>query len=151
MAEPEQICLMSAVSGQLVKDGQPITNTKLVRQLSYVYKDGFHIDETVTDAEGHFNFPAVFEKKKRFAFLNVFQIGQVIEAVVNNENIIIWQGIKYDREENAEGRGKSIEISCHVDREEQRQVRIDQSKYFVRCDWDIESDPEPNYGLSEDY
>ena len=68
MAEPEQICLMSAVSGQLVKDGQPLPNTKLVRQLSYVYKDGFHIDEIMTDEKGYFAFPAIFEKKKDLFF-----------------------------------------------------------------------------------
>ena len=59
VAEPEQICLMSKVSGQLVKDGQPLPNTKLVRQLSYVYKDSVHIDERITDVEGNFSFPPV--------------------------------------------------------------------------------------------
>ena len=151
MTEPEQICLMSEVNGRLMKAGKPLPDTKLVRQLSYVYKDGFHIEEIASDAQGYFQFPAVFEKKKPFAFLNIFQIGQVIEAVVDDEKIIIWQGLKYDKEENAEARGQSIEITCHTDKKEKNKILIDDSRYFVRCDWDVQSDAEPEYKLSEDY
>ena len=152
MAEPEQICLMSAVSGQLVKDGQPLPNTKLVRELSYVYKDGFHTDEAITDAEGNFSFPAVFENKKRFAFLNAFTIAQSIEVERPNQNINIWLGNKNEASENSEGRGKSIQgLVCDINREQRVTKRIDPSYFGMLCDWDIESDPEPDYGLSEDY
>ena len=147
MAEPEQICLMSAVSGQLVKDGQPLPNTKLVRELSYVYKDGFHTDEATTDAEGNFNFPAVFENKKRFVFLNMFSVGQSIKV----DEDIIWIGSKTEPEENSEGRGESVYLDCNLENKEMTTTRIDVSIYHTTCHWDVESDPEPDYGLSEEY
>ena len=148
MTEPEQICLMSEVNGRLVKNGKPLPDTKLVRELSYVYKDGFHTDEAMTDAEGNFSFPAVFEKKKRFVFLNMFSIGQSIKV----GDDIIWIGSKTEPEENYEGRGKPIEgLVCYVDREDRTVKRIENSFFSILCDWDIDSDPEPNYGLSEDF
>ena len=150
MTEPEQICLMSEVNGQLVKDGQPLPNTKLVRELSYVYKDGFHTDEAITNAEGYFSFPAIFEKKKRFAFLNMFSIGQVIKAPAHGENAQIWIGSKTEPEENSEARGKAINVFCDLENEFTT-TRIENSSYHLRCAWDVESDPEPDYGLSEDY
>ena len=151
MAEPEQICLMSKVNGQLVKDGQPLPNTKLVRELSYVYKDGFHTDEAITNAEGYFSFPAIFEKKKRFAFLNMFTIAQNIDIIINGERKIIWSGNKNDEEENTEARGKPINLICDLAKSNYEHKYIDDSSFSTLCDWNVTSDSEPTLKFSEDY
>ena len=138
---------MFNVSGQLVKYVQPIANTKLVHQLSYVYKDGFHTDERITDVEGNFSFPPLYENKKRFGFLNMFSVGQSIKAGEET----IWIGSKTEPEENSEGRGESVYLDCNLENKEMTTTRIDISIYHTTCHWDVESDPEPDYGLSKDY
>ena len=49
-----KVCVFSAISGTLLKDGKPVAGAKLVRSAEWQSKKQ---DETVTDEQGYFEFP----------------------------------------------------------------------------------------------
>ena len=138
----DRICLMSAISGTLMRDGQPVKQALIKQSVSRVYSEGFVEKETMTDDEGYFEFPAIFEDKKPFVMLPVFRIGQSLDVVVNNQDINFWLGIKTDGYENSEARSKKLDVICNLNQEDIR-VYIDNSNYVTLCHWDVISDPEP--------
>ena len=138
----DRICLMSAISGTLMRDGQPVKQALIKQSVSRVYSEGFVEKETTTDDKGYFEFPAIFEDKKPFVMIPSFGIGQDLTVYQNDEETNFWLGIKIDGYENSEARNKQLFISCDLNHEENK-IYIDGSRYFTLCQWDILSDPPP--------
>ena len=139
----ERICLMSAISGQLMRAGQPIKNARVKQSVSRVYNEGFVEKETLTDEQGYFEFPAIFEDKKPFVMIPSFSIGQTLTVYEDDEEHDFWIGSKRDGLENTESKGKQLEVLCEMNAEEKNQVFIDESFYLSHCKWNVVSDEDP--------
>ena len=131
-------CLFSGMTGVINYEGKPAANVRLLRKI-----EGKDIDETITDANGFFEFKAVYQKKSLLNLLPTeFVIQQRIFAFKDNEEFEIWTGIKRDKEENSESRGKPLVVNCELTLEERHHIRVNGSPYFTMCNWDVEEDPE---------
>ena len=138
----ERICLMSAISGTLMRDGEPIRHARVKQSVSRVYGDGFVEKETQTDENGYFAFPVIFEDKQKFVLLPIFRNGQVLTVIEKEQETDFWIGVKTDGLENSEARGKRLKVTCDLT-ETQNRTYIDKSNYISFCHWDVVSDPEP--------
>ena len=134
-------CLFSGMTGVINYEGKPAANVRLFRKI-----EGKDIDETITDGNGYFEFKAVYQKKSLFDFLPTeFVIQQRIFAFRDGEEYEIWTGVKTQREENSESRGKPLVVSCELTLEETHHISVNNSPFFTMCTWDVEEDPEIVY------
>lgn len=78
--KPDRVCLFSKISGLLTRDGAPLAYVKLVRTSD---QDGQVKEETTTDAEGVFEFPALFARGITHHLPQEFVVAQNITAWVD--------------------------------------------------------------------
>ena len=141
-------CLFSNMTGVVNLDGKPVANVRLVRTINY-NKD--IVDETVTDENGHFEFPAVFRNNYAGKILPMeFVVSQLIIAHHEGKEYEMWAGVKRKPEENAESRGKPLVVSCELGLEELNYKGVDGSPITSLCTWDAEPDPIRDYSLFEE-
>ena len=138
----DRICLMSAISGTLMRDGQPVKQALIKQSVSRVYSEGFVEKETTTDDEGYFEFPAIFEDKKPFIMVPSFGIGQTLTLYEENEETEFWIGSKRDGNVNSEAKGNKVDVSCKLEKESSL-IFIGESRFVTTCEWGVESDPNP--------
>ncbi|MDF1641125.1 MAG: hypothetical protein P1U76_09215, partial [Thalassolituus oleivorans] len=70
--EPEKVCLFSAISGVITLNGEPTKGAHVKRMVEKFYSSGHNTDETMTDDNGYFELPAVFDQ----SFLGKFLPGE---------------------------------------------------------------------------
>ena len=133
-----KVCLFSAISGVITLDGKPASGALLKRTVDHQKPKS---DETHTDANGHFEFPAFFEKTIAKYLPMEFVVGQKIMVTYQEKNYKIWSGVKSTPEENSEARGKALVVKCELN-SEKKLVLIDGDPIFSRCTWDVDPDPE---------
>jgi hypothetical protein len=131
--------LFSTMTGVVNMHGEPAANVRLVRTINY-NKD--IVDETVTDEKGYFEFPAVHRNNYAGKILPMeFVVSQLIIAHHEGKEYEMWAGVKRKPEENAESRGKPLEVTCELGLEVAHHVSIDNSPITSLCTWGVESDP----------
>jgi 5-hydroxyisourate hydrolase-like protein (transthyretin family) len=141
-------CLFSKMTGVVNLNGKPVANVRLVRTINY-NKD--IVDETVTDENGNFEFPAVFRNNYAGKILPMeFVVSQLIMAHHEGKEYEMWAGVKRKPEENAESRGKPLVVSCELGLEEEHYIRVNGSPVTSLCIWDVEPDPVKNYKFFDD-
>ncbi len=132
-------CLFSKMTGVVNLNGKPVANVRLVRTINY-NKD--IVDETVTDENGNFEFPAVFRNNYAGKILPMeFVASQLIIAHHEGKEYEMWSGVKRKPEENAESQGKPLVVVCELGLEVAHHVSINKSPITSLCVWDVESDP----------
>lgn len=131
-----KVCLFSAMSGTITLDGKPVANARLVRTGD---RDGPIVDETVTDENGRFEFPAMFERTVTKFLPQEFVASQKIMVSYHNANYRIWTSVKRNPEENAESRGKPLVVDCELNSEE-KSIVVDRVPIHSLCVWDVEPD-----------
>lgn len=133
-------CLFSEMTGVVSFEGKPAAGVKLVRMVN-LDKDVF--DETVTDDEGNFHFPAIFRTSILSKILPTeFVVLQEISAHIDDIEIEVWRGTKRTPEENSESRGKPLVVQCNLSLPEMDFISVNRNLIFSRCIWDVEPDPE---------
>lgn len=132
-----RVCLFSAISGTITLDGKPVVNARLVRTGD---RDGPYVDETVTDENGDFEFPPMFERTVTRFLPQEFVALQKIIVSHNNKDYRIWSSVKRRPEENVESRGKPLVVSCELNSEE-KSIVVDRVPIHSLCEWDVEQDP----------
>lgn len=133
-------CLFSEMTGVVTFEGKPAAGVKLVRMVN-LDKDVF--DETVTDDEGNFHFPAIFRTSLLSKILPMeFVVYQSITAHVKGNEIEMWSGTKRSPEENAESKGKALIVECNLSQPEVSFISVDGNLVHSRCTWDVEPDPD---------
>lgn len=135
-----KVCLFSRISGVITLDGIPAANAKVIRTVN-LNKD--KVDHTYTDEHGYFEMPAVFQRTVTKFLPQEFVVSQVIVVHYNEKEYDIWSGVKRTQEENAEGRGKTLNVQCELNSEKSIKI-VNNSPYISRCTWDAEPDPERN-------
>lgn len=135
-------CLFSEMTGVVSFEGKPAAGVKLVR---LVNKNKDIIDETITDEDGNFTFPAVFTKSYLSKILPTeFVVYQNITAYFNDQEFEVWSGVKRTPDENAESRGKPLVVKCNLSQPDVEFVSIAGTLIHSRCTWDVEPDPKRN-------
>ena len=131
-----KVCLFSAMSGTITLDGKPVANARLVRTGD---RDGPKIDETVTDENGHFKFPAMFERTITKILPQEFVAAQKIVVIYNNKDYTIWKSVKRNSAENVESKGKPLVVACELN-SERKSIVVDRVPIHGLCVWDVEPD-----------
>lgn len=132
-----RVCLFSAISGTITLDGQPVNNARLVRTGD---RDGAKVDETVTDENGYFEFPPMYERTITKFLPQEFVASQKIIVHYDNKKYEMWSAIKRKKEENVEARGKPLIVKCELNAE-QSIIVVNNSPIHSLCSWDVEPDP----------
>ena len=132
-----RVCLFSKMSGVITLNGKPAAGAKLVRTAN---RDGVKTDETITDANGHFEFPAMFERTAAKYLPQEFVASQIIMAHYEGKEYEMWNGVKRKPEENSESRGKPLIVECELTNE-RKLITVNRNPIFTICKWDVEPDP----------
>jgi hypothetical protein len=132
-----RVCLFSAMSGTITLDGKPVVNARLVRTGD---RDGPKVDETVTDENGYFEFPPMYERTITKFLPQEFVASQKIMVHYQNQEYEMWSAVKRKPEENVESRGKPLVVKCELN-SEQNLIMVNGSPIHSLCSWDVEPDP----------
>jgi hypothetical protein len=136
------------MTGVVNLNGKPVANVRLVRTINY-NKD--IVDETVTDENGNFEFPAVFRNNYAGKILPMeFVASQLIIAHHEGKEYEMWSGVKRKPEENAESRGKPLVVSCELGLEEKYHIWVNNSPISSLCKWNVEPDPKIDFTQFEE-
>ncbi len=85
--------ISSPLQGQLVKDGQPMANTKIIRRLTWNDNEEGIWDEIFTDENGYFDIPA-HQEKLPLGPMTEFIGGITLYAEEKNEENCVWHSTK---------------------------------------------------------
>ncbi len=136
-------CLFSEMTGTINYEGKPVAGVKLVRMVDYDKKE---YDETITDENGHFQFPAIYRTSLSNAILPMeFATGQQIIAYKDDKEYYIWSAVKRKPEENVESRGNSLIVECELTLSEPYFITVNNSPISSLCKWDVEPDPQVTF------
>jgi len=85
----QEFVLSAPVKGQLLDDGQPIANTKVIRSLTYGDE---YVDEAITDANGYFSFAekTIKTAKPSSMFDNESLFQHIYLENGTPEGIVLW-------------------------------------------------------------
>lgn len=131
-----KVCLFSRMTGIIKLDGEPVVNARLVRTVDL---SGSESDETTTDKNGMFEFPAVFSRTITKYLPQEFAVSQEIVVHYDGKEFRMWSAVKRKPEENTESRGKPLVVECELHREE-TMIKVNNSPIFSLCTWDVEPD-----------
>ncbi len=133
----KNLCLFSSISGTITLNGQVIKNAKIKRVVDKAHSKGSKIDETTTDDQGRFAMPAIFDSSVVGKVLPMeFAVPQYIYVTYKGKEYEIWYGVKARSEENAESRGKPLNVSCELEKETEV-IWVDGSVFHTKCTWDV--------------
>lgn len=107
-------CVFSSVNMQILKNGKPVKNAQVIRRWEW---NDLKEEKTVTDENGYFSLPAVYESSVSRLLPIEFVVGQAILVVDGGKEKRIWSNSKRKTEENSEYGGKSIELTCELNDE----------------------------------
>jgi len=141
LSEVGRVYLFSRISGVITLNGAPVKNATLVRTAS---RNSQKVDETQTDEFGHFSFPAVTERTITKFLPQEFVASQKIVVQYLGKEYVMWTGIKRERHEFVESRGKPLIVTCELN-SELSYVNIGSTFIHSLCKWDVESDPPINW------
>lgn len=131
-----KVCTFSAISGVILKDGEPVSGATVIRTTDYQKEK---TDKTETDEKGYFEFPARFERHIVNFLPQEFVVGQSIVVIDGGQEYKIWGGAKRKREENSESRGKPLVVTCELN-SDKTVIEVDRQPFITRCKWDVEPD-----------
>jgi len=126
-------CVFSEVKARLIKDGEPLKNTRVVRRWEW---NKPREDSTTTDETGYFEFPAIFERSVSRLLPVELVIGQGLYVIENVEEKKIWSNSKREPEENAEFNGRPTELICEMTNEMEIDKDFD-SRMRTLYTWEI--------------
>ena len=133
-------CLFSEMTGVVSFEDKPAAGVKLVRLVD-LNKELY--DETVTDAQGNFHFPAIYQSSILRKILPMeFVVLQDITAHFNEKEVEVWHSIKRSPEVNTESKGKPLVVECDLSQAEAEAITVDGVTIFSRCTWDVVPDPD---------
>jgi len=136
LSDVGKVCPFSHISGVIKLDGEPVANARLVRTVDL---SGPETDETSTDENGHFEFPAVFKRTVTKYLPQEFASSQEIIVHYKDKEYRIWSAVKRKPEENIESRGKPLVVQCELNSEE-TMIKVNNSPIFSLCTWDVVPD-----------
>lgn len=114
-SNPLKTCVFSAVRARLVVAGEPVKGATVIRRWNWQKP---REDKVITDEEGYFRFPAVFEYSILRLLPAEIVIGQGLYVVLEEGETMFWSNARRDSEENTEYQGHPIDMLCDLVEEE---------------------------------
>ncbi len=108
--------LFSEVKGIVVNKGVPIEGAIVEQEFRWAWKDEVGMEQTKTDAEGKFSFPAVVRSSFFGSLLpHEPMVTQTILIKFDGNVYKAWMFDKGDYKENGELNGKAISLYCELE------------------------------------
>ncbi len=139
MLKAEPAYPFSGFSGQLLFEGKPASNTKIIRQYQLQSKPGLHEDIAMTDKEGLFSFESILiQHRTPVLSSHDFLSHQEIFVEYQNKQYQIWGGAKSELGEYTEFGGKPKNLTCELT-EEPRKVTNEVASFIgTSCHWEVD-------------
>lgn len=134
MSSTQKYVVSSPLSGVLIENGKPLTNTKIFRILRWNGNDSGLVETFVTDNEGRFFLP-VHEEELSLGVLAQFVASSKLEVELNGTHIDVWYNNKFEKDMYAETDGPISGLICEVT-ESEIVVETGLSKVMTICRWD---------------
>lgn len=134
--EAGKVCTFSPISGVILFEGKPAAGARVVRTTDYQKKIQ---DETLTDSNGYFELPGIFERNIVNFLPQEFVVGQLVNVSFSGREFRIWSGVKRKREENSESRGKPLVVTCELTQKDEI-INVDRQPFITKCRWDVTPD-----------
>lgn len=127
----EQAVLFSAIEGQVVKGGQPVTGATLTREWTFTGDGKRGNDTAITDDAGRFAFAVVIVPYQKSRFLAQQPvISQAIKLVWDGEERRVWVASKHDllagteqHPQSSNGQAPDRALRVTIDLDAPRQLR----------------------------
>lgn len=127
-----KICTFSPVQAKLTLNGEPAVGAQVTRIAKL--KDT-KTEETTTNTNGEFSFPAVFEKSVKKLLPMEIVVSQQILVEYQGETYEIWANGKMNPDENSELDGQPLNLTCELT-DELRTHRTSSSLILTNCTWE---------------
>lgn len=111
---PTKTCVFSAVKARLTNNGQPLKGATVIRRWEW---HELKEERTTTNAQGEFEFPAVYESSVTRLLPMEIVIGQSLRVVVDGEERKFWTNSKRNADLNGEYRGRLMRLTCELTNE----------------------------------
>jgi len=132
IAELGRSSVFSAVEVVLTRDGEPVVGAEVTRVSEWQKQQ---TEKAVTDSEGKFSFPALFENSLAGILpFTEFIASQQIVVQIGVESFEIWANGKRSPKNNSELGGVPIKLSCELN-EDVRLVEGFGSLLVTNCRW----------------
>lgn len=129
---PTKTCVFSEVKAQLAMNGEPLKGATVIRRWEW---QELKEERTVTDENGFFQLPAVFESSITRMLPIELVIAQGLYVIVEGEEKKFWSNSKRKPEENVEFNGRPISLFCELTNE-MRITREFGSRMNTLCTWE---------------
>tara|TARA_R110002096_G_scaffold428118_1_gene639435 strand:+ start:179 stop:862 length:684 start_codon:yes stop_codon:yes gene_type:complete len=106
-----KICVFSEVKAQILLQGKPVANAIVSRVLEFQKQK---TDQTISDSEGWFYFPAYYERSLLSLIPSELVIAQAMTVDVDNKEYKIWSNTKRSAKENSELGGLPLNLKCEL-------------------------------------
>ncbi len=135
----ESAYAFSGFSGQLLFNGEPASNAKIIRKYRLQSSSDEQEDSVTTNNEGHFSFDSIAIKHRTPLFSSHdFLSHQDVIVEYQGENYDIWLGGKTEPGEYTEFGGKPKNLRCELT-EQSRRVKHELAGVIAtNCKWDID-------------
>ena len=125
-------CVFSQVKGRVTYEGKPAAGAKIVRKAKWQKPAS---DEAVADAEGKFEFPAMYQRSAVKLIPAEFVVSQELTVIYNDKEYGIWHTTKREPEEDTELNGKPLNFQCELT-DEPRFDHSYRASIKTICTWD---------------
>lgn len=112
--KPKDVCVFSSVKGVLLREGKPLPGVEVLRWGKW--RAEFN-DSAITDEQGRFEFPDVYQNSFRSVLPVEFTASQTMKVIIDNQEDYFWITVKREPEKNAELNGEPIDITCDLSQE----------------------------------
>ena len=129
----ENYVIFSPLEGVLMRNGQPLANTKIIRRLRWNGNDEGLVEEFTTDIQGRFSLP-VHEEALSLGMLSQFVGSAKLEVDIDGQLIDVWYNNKFEEGLYAETDGPLTDLVCDLDFEE-IVIKAGLSKIMTICRW----------------
>ena len=131
-SKKETYVIFSPMHGMLMKDGQPLPNTKIIRRLRWNGNDEGLVEEFASDENGRFSLP-IHEEVLELG-LTQFVAKAELEALVGAEHFEFWYSSKLDPEIYTETAGELEDLKCDVNLKENA-IPTSPVAILAKCSW----------------
>lgn len=132
-AKKENYVIFSPLAGVLLKNGEPLSNTKIIRKLRWNDNEEGLVEEFLTDDKGYFSLP-IHEEELSLNTLSQFVAKTELEVEIDSVNYELWYNTKFEPELHSETDGPVDNLLCDLALEEIT-VRAGVSKISTKCRW----------------
>ena len=108
---PLTSCVFSDIEAIVTLNGEPIEGARIVRRWNWQKERS---DETTTDVDGRFSFPAVYERHLIRLFPAEFVVSQSLTVHYQAKEFPFWINSKREVELNSELDGQDLLFNCEL-------------------------------------